>query len=405
MNKVTSGFALGACVPIFCNAAALEKSDQSILAFLESNHYVEASYGELYADVTGQVQRTDTLQQLGIQDYSTGNVVNDYHFANVASKFQIAPQLSFGLIYDQPYGANIDYNYQPETLLGKQQIEVTRLKFESENLSMLVGYQPTAHWNIFAGAVYQQFAGKLDLFGANYSILSGYQVDFKRSSGQGWLAGLSYQRPEYALKTALTYRSKITHKSDAVESINGTTLDFVPFDAIEIVTPQSVNLDLQTGLNSKNILYSAVRWVNWQDFEIQPHQFGTVLDYYAQISPEIVHSFNLIDYKKDQWSAKLGLAHILNDHWVASADVSWDSGSGNPAGTLNPSDGMYALTLGAMYKFNSNIFAAYGVKYFHFNKADVGKLDTNNPITQNSTLSEVGNNSALAHGIKLGYRF
>jgi long-chain fatty acid transport protein len=29
----------------------------------------------------------------------------------------------------------------------------------------------------------------------------------------GWLAGLSYQIPEYALKTAITYRSKINHQS------------------------------------------------------------------------------------------------------------------------------------------------------------------------------------------------
>lgn len=172
-----------------------------------------------------------------------------------------------------------------------------------------------------------------------------------------------------------------------------------------ITTPQSVNLEIQSGLTANNIVYSQLRWVNWKDFEIQPRQFGAVVDYAAQQYPELIKPFNLIDYKNNQWSAKLGIAHMLSDQWLTTADISWDSGNDNPAGTLNPSDGFYALGLGSLYNINKNSFISYGIKYFRFNKAKVIDLDANNPITQNSTLSKVGRNTAFAHGIRVGYRF
>ncbi|WP_089604590.1 OmpP1/FadL family transporter [Acinetobacter piscicola] len=392
-------------IPIFSYAAAIEKSDQSILPFLESDNYLELSYAELYADVSGQVQNQQVLQQIGVQNFSTGNLVDDYHFANVAAKFQIHPQFSFGVIYDQPYGVDLSYDYHPQSMLGKQTIESTNLKFKSESISMLVGYQPTLNWNIYTGAVYQQFEGELDVFGPSYSVMSGYQAKFKQSSGHGWLAGLSYQIPEYAVKTAITYRSKITHQAAVTEDIFKQPLNVIPSAKTEITTPQSVSLDIQTGLTPKNVLYSNLRWVNWKDFEIQPRQFGAVVDLAAQQYPDLIKPFNLIDYNNDQWSAKLGLAHVFTDQWVSFTDLSWDSGSGNPASTLNPSDGFYGFGLGALYKFHKKSFIAYGLKYFKFNKADVKKLDTTNAVTQNGTLSSVSNNDAFAHGIRIGYYF
>jgi len=183
------------------------------------------------------------------------------------------------------------------------------------------------------------------------------------------------------------------------------TLSIIPFAKTQITTPQSVNLDLQTGLTPSNILYGNLRWVNWKDFEIQPRQFGAVVKIAAEQYPELIKPFNLIDYNKDQWSAKLGLAHVFSQQWVATTDISWDSGNANPAGTLNPSDGFYALGLGALYNINPQSFISYGVKYFKFNKAKVSNLDANTSIVQNSTLSEVGHNDAFAHGIRVGYRF
>lgn len=187
MKKKSWGFVFSTSIPILCHSAGMETSDQSILSFLETGNYVELSYAEMYADVAGKVQNQSELQKIGISNFSTGNLVNDYHFANAAAKLQIGPQLSFGLIYDQPYGVDVDYEYKPQSYLGQQRIEATQLNFESENLTILMGYQPSSRWNIYAGGVYQQLQGHIDLYGANYSILSGYKQNLNKAQEMvGW---------------------------------------------------------------------------------------------------------------------------------------------------------------------------------------------------------------------------
>ena len=405
MSTLPWGFALGMFVPIISHAAGIQISDQSIQSFLEPNHYVELSYAELYANVSGQLPQTKNLKQLGVQDFSTGNLVNDYHFVNVAAKLELTPKFSFGLIYDRPYGANIDYQYNPKTDSTQQILESGSIKFYSENISLILGYQPSTQWNLYAGTAYQQFGGELNVFGENYSVMSGYHAKFNKSNGQGWLAGLSYQIPEYAFKTALTYRSKIEHKSNVKEDLLGQDLEFVPFSKTEFDTPQSVNLDFQTGLSHQFLLYSSLRWVNWKNFAIQPTQFGGVVNYFSVLYPNAVTPFNLIDYRKDQWSAKLGLARSFTNQWSGTTEFLWDSGNDNPSGTLNPSNGYHGLGLAAIYKPRSNCFFAYGINYVEFNKSKAKSLNTSNPITENSLLSEVSKNYAFAHGIKIGYHF
>ncbi len=80
----------------------------------------------------------------------------------------------------------------------------------------------------------------------------------------GWLAGASYQIPEIALKAAVTYRSKIKYKFQVDESIFGEPLQYVEAAKNAIETPQSVNIDFQTGVSEKTIAYMNLRWVNWE---------------------------------------------------------------------------------------------------------------------------------------------
>ncbi len=405
MKTNTWGFAFVTFVPVLNHAAGIETSDQSIQSFLQSHNYAELSYAELYPEISGQLPQTESLKKLDVQNFSTGNLSNDYHFFNAAAKLQLTPQYSFGLIYDRPYGVDLHYKYQPQSNVGEQLLESGQFKFYSENISILLGYQPTEQWNLYAGTAYQQFGGELKVLGENYSAMSGYHANIKQSSGQGWLTGLSYQIPQYALKTSLTYRSKIKHKSNIEEDLLGQNLAFVPFSKTIINTPQSINIDFQTGISQKNLLYSSLRWVNWKDFKIQPTQFGTVIDYVASISPNDFTPFNLIGYKDDQWSAKLGLAHNFSEYLTGATEFLWDSGSGNPAGTLNPINGYYGLGITAIFTPRPNLFLAYGINYIQFNKAELSTLNTLNTITQNATLAEVGNNYAFAQGIKLGYYF
>ncbi|UXI52353.1 OmpP1/FadL family transporter [Acinetobacter variabilis] len=380
-------------------AAAFEQSNQSIQSFFEKNNYAEVSLAWVRPDISGQVQHTEELQQLGITDFSTGNLVHNQLISNVALKFQLNPQVSWELIYDQPYSIDIAYHYDPAFAGATLPIEAATIQFESHNLTSLIGFQPNDNWNFYTGLSYQSLEGNLYLSGQTFYIFNGYRATFERDAARGWLAGISYQIQEYFFRTALTYRSAITHHNKTTESIIvGTN----PAPYTEIQTPQSVNLDFQTALTDRNALYGTLRWSNWQNFVIQPPKFGAVIDYAALQFPE-VKPFRMIDYRKDQWSGKIGLAYQWPSFGINSIELLWDSGTGNPASTLNPSDGYWGIGLGHLYKIQETWDIATGLYYLKFQKPEISLSE---PITpQIAGLSAVSDNSAWILGLKLGYHF
>jgi long-chain fatty acid transport protein len=259
-------------------AAALDRSGQSIAPFLQAGNYFEAGISVLDPNVSGK----DTSQN------DTGNMAGNYYSPNAALKLQATEKFSIGLIYDQPYGADAEYkgknNFiesRPFPFKGGTSVTV-----DTEDLNLILGYQPNQNWNLYAGAVYQTLDATVLLRGASYSAYSGYDFKTGRDEAVGWLAGVAYQIPEIALKASLTYRAKIKHEMNAYEKhgIAGMTLS-ADLNAglnqinksegqTEITTPQSINLDFQTGIMENTIAFANLRWVNWKDFAIRPYKFG-----------------------------------------------------------------------------------------------------------------------------------
>lgn len=238
-------------------AAALDRSGQSIAPFLQLGNYFEAGISVLDPDVSGK----DTSQN------DTGDMANYYYSPNAALKLQATEHFSIGLIYDQPYGANAQYSGKNNFVENRPLPfkDGTSVTVKTENLNLLFGYQPSQNWKLYAGAVYQTLDANVLLRGLSYSAYSGYDFKTGRDEAVGWLAGVAYQIPEIALKTSLTYRAKIKHEMNAYEkhAIAGLTGN-AGFDALlnninnsqgetEITTPQSVNLDFQTGIMADTV--------------------------------------------------------------------------------------------------------------------------------------------------------
>lgn len=388
-------------------AAALDRSGQSIAPFLQAGNYFEAGVSVLDPNVSGK----DTSQN------DTGNMAGNYYSPNAALKLQVTEKFSLGLIYDQPYGADAEYkgksNFiesRPVPFKGGTSVTV-----DTEDLNLILGYQPNQNWNIYAGAVYQTLDATVLLRGESYSAYSGYDFKTGRDEAVGWLAGIAYQIPEIALKTSLTYRAKIKHEMNAYENhaIAGFTGSPV-FDAMlnqinnaqgttEITTPQSVNLDFQTGIMENTVAFANVRWVNWKDFAIRPYKFGA-----ASILPPIVNKtgkkdgFDLVAYTDDQYSVTAGVGRKVNDHWAGNVSVGWDSGAGNPVTTLGPTEGYWNVGVGVQYSPAPNYFIAGGVKYFWLGDA---KAQSGSQFNTSGYVAEFEDNNAIAYGLKIGYKF
>lgn len=427
-------------------AAALDRSGQSIAAFLQPGNYFEAGISVLDPDVSGQEAGSSTTNR------QIGDMAGDYYFPSAALKFQLSDNFSFGLLYDQPFGADAEYSGNnvfvaaptdrvlstlpiTTTAIGGATTGSTSVEVDTQNISMILGFQPTENFNIYGGGVYQTIKGNVKLRGSAYSVFNGYDANIKEDSAVGWLAGAAFQIPEIALKASVTYRSEIDHEFVANENLSLATplaaalpglagqlpsLGLTPqqiagigqavtkFSAAnaaegktKITTPQSVNLDFQTGIMANTVAFANLRWVNWKDFSITPYKFGKAAE---AVGPLVnrPNGFSLVEYEDDQISATVGVGRKLNDQWAGNVSVGWDSGAGNPVSTLGPTEGYWNVGLGVQYSPAPNYFIAGGVKYFMLGDA---KAQTGAQAGGSDYVAEFEDNDAWAYGLKIGYRF
>lgn len=409
-------------------AAAMDRSGQSIAAFLQPGNYFEAGISVLDADVSGKSSNSPLLGATANQP--TDDMASSYYFPTAALKIQATENLSVGLLYDHPFGAKAEYSSANPLSSFVANGEGTAAEVKSENLTLLLGFQPNENWNFYAGPVWQTVEGEVALRGTAYSSLSGYNANLKKDSEWGWAAGLAFQIPDIALKASLTYRSEIEHELNSIENVSTVVPGFPGIPAVgvpgqaftyapgktNVTTPQSVNLDFQSGIMTDTVAFLNLRWVNWDGFAIRPTQFGQALDQLAVAGatipgtipvPEVqaqkallesLRGGNLVEYKDDQWTATAGVGRKFNEKWAGNVSVGWDSGAGNPITTLGPTEGYWNVGLGLQFSPAPNYFIAGGVKYFWL--GDAQALTVANP--------NVGNfedNHALGYGLKMGYRF
>lgn len=357
-------------------AGGLDRSGQSISAFLQSGNYAEAGISVLDPDVQG------TSSVKGFEGERISDMAEDYYFPTAAIKIQATDKISLGLLYDQPFGA--DSQYPADTKSFSDRGEGTSVEVRTNNITALIGYQPNENWNLYAGPVYQTVKANVSLRGAAYGALSGYDIKLKEEDAYGWLAGFAYSIPEIALKAAVTYRSEIKHEVETSESFAFGLLRPAS-TTTEVTTPQSVNLDLQTGIAQDTLAFANIRWVHWDQFAVTPDVL------------KAKSNNNLIDYSDDQWSATVGLGRKFNAKWSGTAAIGWDSGAGNPVTTLGPTDGYWSVGLGGQYSPAENYFIAGGVKYFWLGDA---QAQTGGKVAGNFE-----DNTAIGYGMKIGYRF
>ena len=404
LNKIYSAILLSTLPLSAVQAAGLDRSGQSISAFLQPGNYAEAGISVLDPEVQGKDNAGNKVSDMA----------EDYYFPTAAIKIQATDKISMGLLYDQPFGA--DAQYAPESNAfatvntNTGVLEGTSVEVKTNSITALIGYQPNENWNVYAGPVYQSVKAKVSLRGTAYrgpQVLGGYDIDLKESEAYGWLAGFAYSIPEIALKAAVTYRSEIKHELDTTETfgfgtdgalyipgLTGTLLGkpVIPtYHKAEITTPQSVNIDLQSGIAKNTLAFANIRWVHWDQFAVKPA-------YLSQLTGALTgKQQNLVDYSDDQWSANVGLGHKFNVKWSGSASVGYDSGAGNPVTTLGPTEGYWSVGLGGQYSPAENYFIQAGVKYFWLGDAQAQ--------TGGEVKGSFEDNHAIGYGMKIGYRF
>lgn len=283
----------------------------------------------------------------------------------------------------------------------------TKVNISSQNFTGLIGVKFGEKKNIqvYAGPTLQKVEGEVHLRGDAYGPVAGYDGYIPTTTATGWMAGMAYTKPEIALKAAVTYRSEIEHDARMAEKLplasfaSGGALPSEQMNDLTIKTPQSVNVDFQTGLNPTTLLTAKVRWVPWSDFQLTPALYNSVSKLSKDANGNVAYpnGLPLVSYDKDSWAAELGLAKRFNSKFAATASVGWDSGAGNPAPSLGPMEGYWNVGVGAKYNLTPEWAISGGAKYLMFGDAKA-------KLPNGTVVGDFTDNDGMVYGVRLSYQ-
>ena len=370
-HSATGGLLLLALVTEL-HAGGFERTDQSVGVIFEKGRHLELGYISATPDLKGVASNRSPTP--GKQ---SGDIGDDYSNMRIAFKDDISNKMSYAIIYDEPYGANISYptgtGYFAQganaTLSTKALTGLLLYKFGEP------GSAGGGQFSVLGGPRIQSLSAS-----ANVPFVNRYTVTGAETVNYGYTAGLAWERPELGMRASLAYTSKIKNAVDSKESIGGQPAVSTVTD---VDTPESVNLELQTGLNPQTLLYGSVRWVPWGSFAVSPPVYTK-----ATGSP-------LAFFKDDRTTYRIGLGRRINDSFLVFGEFGYEQSTGSGTTNLTPVDGFQSYTVGATYRIDR---ARLTLAYRH---ADAG--DANTILGTSFPAGQFTDNTVRGIGVKVAF--
>ncbi len=355
-------------------AGGLDRSYTPVDLLFQEGNYAEFRLG--YVD--------PSLDGKDIAGFKTGNVAKTYTNLGAGVKLDVNDAMSVALIFDQPYGVDVKYKDR-SPVLGN-----TRAKAKTNALTFLMRYKFNDNFSVYGGPRVVRADGRIKLSGLAYGPVSNYDVDFGKDTGVGVVAGAAYERPDIALRVALTYHSRTKLSMETTETFpvgfpNPLVPGGVPLPTgnTTVKTPQSVKLEFQTGVAKDTLVFGSARWSEWSEFELVPQLLGANL---AQLD--------------DRWNFELGAGHKFTDRFAASMSFNFEPKKGDDlVSPLSPTNGSFGVTIGGRYDLTEKVTLSSGVRYTWLKDA---KPETGTPDVERANFK---NNHAISYGMKIGYKF
>ncbi len=461
-----------ACVSSSAFSAGMDRSRQDIKAFFNEGTYAEATVITVKTDISGyQNDATATDMSTGTpeihkvassddKDYVKGdkieNITKDpYTFVRYGVKADVNDNVSVGIFYDEPWGANVSHqqgkgksnfvsdpnqkvlvsdansnDLQTDIIADMKDVNPhvtqedyianTNVSVHTQTWTGLVGYKKNG-FQVYGGPVLQKAKAELHLRGNAYGPLTGYDAIANSDTAMGWAAGVAYSKPEIKLNAALTYHSSIEHElpmSERIPILKDYKIlgdDNFKFDGyakaklgltdlptedtlkkMKVKTPESININLQSGLSAKHQLLGMldVRWVPWSKMELVPPSYNTITKMNKGDEKE---GLPILSYDKDQWTVEAGIAKRFNDKLAGSLQVGWDSGAGDPVSSLGPVNGYYSVGGGLKYNVTPEWALSAGAKYLMFGDATA-------ELPNGKVVGKFEDNDGFVAGVKVSYQ-
>ncbi|WP_299164891.1 OmpP1/FadL family transporter [uncultured Tateyamaria sp.] len=360
------------------HAVGLDRSGQRIGILFEEGNRVELSFGYTDPTLEGTTQTNPAFGPLGGQ--SIDNVGDSFLIWNLGLKYDFSEKLSFALITDEPYGSDVFYPGNPAaSLLGG-----TGATVDSFAVTALGRYKFNDNWSVHGGLRYQEVSAGVTLGGAAFGATNGYSSSFGSDGDVGYVIGAAYEIPAIALRVALTYNSSTTHQlptSEAglpIPSLNTTSIT-------EVDTPETLNLDFQTGIAANTLVFGNLRYARYSDTVVAPTGFTGLTG-------------NPLTDLEDGYDFEIGIGRRFNDKWSGSVAIGFSTvGDDNFVSPLGPNNGSRHIAVGAKYDVNESFAISGGIRYTSL--GDAVSSPGGNPV------ADFNGNDAISVGVKFAYKF
>jgi long-chain fatty acid transport protein len=151
------------------------------------------------------------------------------------------------------------------------------------------------------------FAGRLNGSRATLAFDGNYKPGFR--------FGAAYEIPEIALRAQLMYRSAVEHTPDGSFTFAGGVLPSVGLGTL----PQSVELNLRSGVAPGWLVFGSVKWTDWSVLQTLDY---TISAGAPGISGPKIKEF----YFRDGWTVTAGVGHAFNEKVSGALQLTWDRG-------------------------------------------------------------------------------
>lgn len=337
-------------------AGGLDRSGQGIGVIFEDGDYAELSFGSISPSLTGNGLNS-TFSGIA----PSGNIAPSYTQFGAAYKQQINDQVSIALIYDQPFGADVNYNTPGYVLVGSE------ASVETDGVTALGRYEIDSNFSVHGGLRHVQASGVY--IRPTVDTTPAYSSTYSSGSGTGYVLGGAYERDDIAMRIALTYSSEIDLALPGTAGSLTTTL------------PESLNLDFQTGVAADTLVFGSIRYVAWDGFSLD--------------DDNPVSGGSILSYDDDVITYNIGVGRRITDNFAASFAVGYEKSTGEEAGNLGPTDGFISYQIGGAYTMDNGVEVSGGIRY-----VDIGDANTAAPVS-----GDFSGNSATALGLKIAYSF
>jgi long-subunit fatty acid transport protein len=392
-NALTLGAALLLSTSI-AHAGGLDRSGQGIGIIFEEGNVAQLSFGYVSPEVSGEVVSPVLGAAAGLE---SGNMAPAYTQFSAGVKYAVSDDIDVAIILDQPYGALVDYSdASTGYYTGAVDVDVT-----ATAITALGRYKIDENMSVHGGLRVQTVQAMV----AKPNPID-YLIESEKSTAVGFVVGAAYEIPAIALRVALTYNSKISHDIKATETCLATGVEVaagvfadIPCDdapaTSSLDTPESINLDFQTGIAEDTLLFGSVRYAKWTQFDYAPAQHVAFL------------GGSLQSYDEDTVAYNIGVGRRFSDTFSGAISVGYEAEQGGFAGDLAPTDGNLSFGLGGTYTAADYEITA-GVRYIM-----LGDADTANPffnplapdLSGGAVATEFRDNTATAFGVQISRSF